>query len=278
MGLVAHYSAKNGNNVNLNRRLHLKYFAAEEAPKAVVLSVVCAMRNVVHCVGAFLESYRQECTIDTQLVMVDGASTDGSWEILLSHKDIIDVAVSEHDSGIYDAWNKALPMCTGRYVSFIGADDRIASGGIRHLIAAINNVTNEPHLISGFNIHTRQGLPVALLGEQYNPDRLYRRMMIAHVMSAHCLSWLVSVHGFDISYRSSGDYELLLRERSSLRVGTLNVILAYMEDGGASRTSLQPFFENYRARLDNGVPRWICAALLIRALLGLIGRGLGLRR
>lgn len=236
------------------------------------------MRNVVHCVDAFLESYRRECTIDTQLIVVDGASTDGTWEILLRYKDIIDVAVSEHDAGIYDAWNKALPMCTGRYVSFIGADDRIADGGIRHLIAAINNATTEPHIITGYIIQTRQGVPVALFGGHYDPDRLYRRMMIAHVMSAHRLDWLGSVHGFDISYRSSGDYELLLRERSSLNIDTLNVILAYMEDGGTSRTSLLPFFESYRARLSNGVPRWICAALLVRALLGLVGRRMGLRR
>jgi glycosyltransferase involved in cell wall biosynthesis len=236
------------------------------------------MRNVAHCVEGFLNSYRRERTTETQLVIMDGASTDGTWEILLRHQDIVDLAVSEVDGGIYDAWNKALPFCTGQYVSFIGADDRIADGGIRNLVAASCSVQSEPHIIAGFNILTRQAVPVALLGAPYDSSHLHRRMMLAQVMSAHRLSWLVSVGGFDATYRSAGDYELLLRERASLRVEVIYSVLAYMEDGGISRTTLQPFFENYRARRSNGVSRWLCVALLVRALLGLAGRMVGLRR
>lgn len=256
----------------------LKQFAANETSDAVVLTVVCAMRNVDHCVEGFLESYRSQRTPETKLVVVDGASTDGTWEILERHRDIIDLAVSEVDAGIYDAWNKALPMCTGRYVSFIGADDRIADGGLGQLVAACREDNNKAHIIAGFNILTKNGVPALLLGAPYDSDRFNRQMMIAHVMCAHRLDWLVSVRGFDASYRSSGDYELLLREHASLRVETLNVVLAYMEDGGASRISLRPFFENYRARLSNGIPRWLCVLLLARALLGRVGRRIGLRK
>lgn len=257
----------------------MKRFTSEDQPVAVVLSVVCAMRNVAHCVEGFLDSYRRERTVDTQLVVMDGASTDGTWEILMRHQDIVDVAVSETDDGIYDAWNKALPICTGQYVSFIGADDRIADGSIRNLIAACRGTKNDPHVIAGFNIHTRLGVPVALLGAPFDPLRLTRRMMLAQVMSAHRVSWLVSVNGFDASYRSSGDYELLLRTRASLRVEVVNVVLAYMEDGGTSRTALPlVFLEDYHARKRNGVPRWLCVVLLVRALLGLGARRIGLRR
>ncbi|MGV8933474.1 MAG: glycosyltransferase [Gallionellaceae bacterium] len=257
----------------------MKRFAADRAPDTVVLSVVCAMRNVAHYVETFLDSYQRERTDDTQLIIVDGASTDGTWEILLRYRDIIDVAVSEADGGIYDAWNKALPICSGKYVSFIGADDRIADGAIRNLISVCRSVQSEPHIISGYNILTRQAVPVALIGAPYVPSLLCRRMMIAQVMSAHRLSWLVSVGGFDSSYRSSGDYELMLRERSSLRVEVINSILAYMEDGGTSRTSLRRvFLEDYRARQRNGVPRWLCGVLLMRARLGVIARKMGLRR
>jgi glycosyltransferase involved in cell wall biosynthesis len=257
----------------------LKRFTSEDASAAVVLSVVCAMRNVAHCVEGFLDSYRRERTVDSQLIVVDGGSTDGTWEILLRHRGIIDVAVSETDDGIYDAWNKALPICTGQYVSFIGADDRIADGGIKNLVAACQRVQSDPHIIAGFNVLTRQGIPVALLGAPYCPSRLCQRMMIAQVMSAHQLRWLVSVRGFAVSFRSAGDYELLLRERGSLRVEVVNVILAYMEDGGISRTALRKvFLEDYRARQRNGVPRWLCAVLLARALLSLAAQRIGLRR
>lgn len=245
---------------------------------AVELSIVCAMRDVAHCVEGLLDSYRREGTTDTQLIIVDCDSTDGTWEILQHNRDIIDVAISEPDRGIYDAWNKALPMCKGRFVSFIGADDRIAHAGISQLLATCKSLQGDPHVIAGFNILTRKGMPVALLGEPYKPDYFHKRMMIAHVLSAHRLDWLVTIGGFDSSYKSSGDYELLLRDRATLRITVINAILAYMEDGGVSRTSLRPFYESYRARLSNGVPRLLCAVLLIRALVGVVARKVGLRR
>ena len=254
------------------------FYADKGLNRPVVLTIVCAMRNVAHCVEGFLDSYRQERTGKTELILIDGASTDRTWELLLRNKDVIDVAISDPDTGIYDAWNKALPKCRGRYVSFIGADDRIASGAIDSLIAACENMKSDPHVIAGFNVLTRNGVPVELLGGTFDESRLTRMMTIAHVMSAHRLSWLICVDGFDASYRSSGDYELLLRERAHLEIEVINTILAYMEDGGTSRTSLRPFFENYRARQRNGVPRILCLALLARALMGFVARKLGLRR
>jgi glycosyltransferase involved in cell wall biosynthesis len=260
------------------RRVSLKQFAGPIRTESIELSVVCAMRNVAHCVEVFLDSYRRERCFDTQLVVMDAASTDGTWEILLRNRDIIDYAVSEGDRGIYDAWNKALPICLGRYVSFIGADDRIAPRGIEQLTEHCRRSDHGTHVIAGFNILTADSIPVGLLGAPYVAKRLTRIMMLAQVMSAHRLSWLRSVSGFDSSYRSSGDYELLLRERKSLRVEVLPAILAFMEDGGTSRQSLVPHFENYRARRSNGVPPWFCVALLCKALAGSVVRRLGLKR
>ena len=252
-------------------------FANALAPPSTVLSIVCATRNVAHCVDGLLASYRRERREDTQLIAIDAASNDGTWDILLKHQDLIDVAVSETDSGVYDAWNKALPLCTGRYVCFIGADDRLADGAISHLIDACQSA-GDTHLVAGFNVLTRQGIPVALLGAPYAPAQIHRRMMVAQVMSAHRADWLRSVNGFDASYKSSGDYELLLRERADLKVTTLNAILAFMEDGGTSRTGLTPHIESFNARRRNGVALWLSSALLGKALLGSGARQLGLRR
>jgi len=258
---------------------NLKSLQVDKNRSVTLLTVVCVTRNAAHCIEGFLASYRKERVATVQLVVVDGASTDESWEILLRNMDIIDMAVSEPDAGIYDAWNKSLSMCVGRYVSFIGADDRIAEGAINSLINVIRDETHHnAHIISGFNILTRKAVPVAMLGTPYKVGSLERRMSIAHVMSAHRLDWLISVGGFNSSYRSAGDYELLLRERADLRVKVVNAIFAYMEDGGVSRTTLGPLYEAYRARRSNGVPFLLCAALLARAYLGVFARKLGIRR
>ena len=255
----------------------MKRYDGEPSNRRVVLSVVCATRNAEYYIEGFLESYRRERTAESQLIILDGASTDATWDIMVRHGDIIDAAISEPDAGIYDAWNKAITLCKGSYISFIGADDRLASGSIAALINGCREEQSDPHIVAGFNILTRQSVPTAHLGSPFDRSRMHRQMPIAHVMSAHRMSWLTAAGGFDASYRSSGDYELLLRHRETLRVTVIPVVLAYMEDGGTSRTSLRPHLENYRARRSNGLPTWVCAALLAKALLSGLARKAGFR-
>ena len=234
---------------------------------AIDLSIVCATFNAAHCLEGMLDTYRRERSHRTELIVLDGVSTDRTWEIVTKHADIIDLAISEPDDGLYDAWNRGIERCRGRYVSFIGADDRLARGSIAALLSVCHGA--DDHIIAGFNVLTRSGVPIQLLGGPYSAATLYRRMMIAHVMSAHDVPWLRSVGGFDRSFRSSGDYELLLRAGTILRVRVINEVLALMEDGGTSRTTLRPYTENYRARTNNGVPVLVAAALFLRAMIGI---------
>lgn len=255
----------------------MKRHVGRPLPKPAFLSVVCATRNAGQCIQGLLESYRRERTDESQLIILDSASTDETWDIVLRHSDIVDTAISEPDAGIYDAWNKGISLCKGSYISFIGADDLLACGSITKLINACREDQTNSHIVAGFNILTRQAVPTALLGSPFDRRSIHRRMPIAQVMSAHRLSWLTAAGGFDASYRSSGDYELLLRHRETLRVNVIPVVLAYMEDGGTSRTSLRPHFENYRARRSNGLPPWVCATLLAKALLSGLARKAGFR-
>jgi glycosyltransferase involved in cell wall biosynthesis len=234
----------------------------------IVLSIVCAARNVAHSIQSLFDSYKQEGIAQTELIVIDGDSSDNTREIILNNSDIIGKAISEPDSGIYDAWNKALKLCSGRYVAFIGADDRIAPGALSGLVHYIELMSSDPHVISGYSIQTRQGVPVALLGGECRPQMLWRRMMVSHILCAHKLDWLLNAGGFDISYKSSGDYELLLRNRKHLVAENVNFILAFVEDGGISTVSYLAFIEDYRARLNNGIHWSVCILLLLRAVVG----------
>jgi glycosyltransferase involved in cell wall biosynthesis len=56
--------------------------------------------------------------------VVDGNSTDGTFDIVQAYKGIIDKFISEEDSGIYNAMNKGLNLAKGKYISFLNADDQ----------------------------------------------------------------------------------------------------------------------------------------------------------
>jgi glycosyltransferase involved in cell wall biosynthesis len=62
-----------------------------------------------------------------QWIVADGASIDGTVEWLTEHDELIDVWFSEPDSGIYDAWNKAVIYAQGDWIQFLGAGDELAA-------------------------------------------------------------------------------------------------------------------------------------------------------
>ena len=67
---------------------------------------------------------------DIEYIVVDGASTDGSLEIIESYKNNIDKALVEKDNGIFDAMNKGIKLASGEYIYFLNSGDEFASENI----------------------------------------------------------------------------------------------------------------------------------------------------
>lgn len=65
----------------------------------------------------------QACRADFEYIVIDGASTDGSRDILDQYSDQIDVLISEPDSGIYNAMNKGVKNSSGTYCLFLNSGD-----------------------------------------------------------------------------------------------------------------------------------------------------------
>lgn len=242
-----------------------------------VLSVVCAVYNAQAFVQTFLDSYAAQRRPDVELIVVDGASTDSTLQLVES-SGVADRVMSGRDRGIYDAWNKALPFCRGTHVAFIGADDIIAESALDFLVNACLQDSEAQQLIAGFNVLTKGRIPVALLGEPWNPAILGWRLPMAQVLSAHPLAWIRAVGNFDANYKSAGDYELILRGRDSIIVRVIPKVLAYMEDGGISRKPWLPHLECFRARRANGYGLTFCLVVLCKAAAGVVLRSLGLRK
>ena len=77
------------------------------------ISVITAVFNRRDTVADALASVRSQSHPDVEHVVIDGASTDGTLDILLADRSEIDVLVSERDAGIYDALNKGIAACHG---------------------------------------------------------------------------------------------------------------------------------------------------------------------
>ena len=74
-----------------------------------------------------------------EYIIVDGGSKNKSLKILRKYNNFIDYWVSEKDSGIWNAYNKAYKLCKGRYVGILPADDIFYPNAINYLVKYINS-------------------------------------------------------------------------------------------------------------------------------------------
>lgn len=93
-------------------------------PKLTVITVVY---NNVRDIERTLLSVLNQIYSNIEYIVIDGASTDGTLDIVRIYKDRIAKLISEPDKGIYDAMNKGLAVATGDYVLFMNSGDELYS-------------------------------------------------------------------------------------------------------------------------------------------------------
>ncbi len=91
-------------------------------PKLTVITIVY---NNVRDIERTISSVLNQTYKNMEYIIIDGASTDGTLEVVQKYKENISKIVSEPDKGIYDAMNKGLALATGDYVLFMNSGDEI---------------------------------------------------------------------------------------------------------------------------------------------------------
>jgi glycosyltransferase involved in cell wall biosynthesis len=166
--------------------------------------VVTVVRNDVQGLARTMDSVAAQDYSTVEYVIVDGASTDGTNDVLRRREAEIDRWISEPDEGIYQAMNKGTRLATGEYVCFMNAGDRFASPDTvsRMFLPA-------PHaelLWGDCIIESRTG-------EQYDGARdvlktLHRQMKVCH-QSLFVKRSALLARPFDESLRIAADYDFL---------------------------------------------------------------------
>ena len=91
------------------------------------LSVITIVYNNARDIERTVLSVLNQTYTNIEYIVIDGASTDGTLEILKNYTPRISKVISENDEGIYDAMNKGLALAGGDYVLFMNSGDEIYS-------------------------------------------------------------------------------------------------------------------------------------------------------
>jgi glycosyltransferase involved in cell wall biosynthesis len=104
------------------------------------LSIITIVYNNVRDIERTMLSVLNQSYAHIEYIVVDGASTDGTLEIIQRYQDRLSKVISEKDAGIYDAMNKGLALASGDYVLFMNSGDELyASDTIEKVFATAPN-------------------------------------------------------------------------------------------------------------------------------------------
>jgi glycosyltransferase len=202
-----------------------------------------------------------------EYIIVDGASTDGSIELIKDFQKVHDniKLISEPDHGIYDALNKGIRHATGDIIGFIHADDMLASNCVISNI--IENFKNDNIAgVYGDLHYITTEEPFKIIrnwkSEPFRPKLLRQGWMPAHPTLFLKKTIFERYGNFKLDYRIAADYDFMLRifKDSTLTFKYLPEVITKMRVGGASNKSLknlvQKTKEDYRAVRSNNIGGW----------------------
>jgi glycosyltransferase involved in cell wall biosynthesis len=202
-----------------------------------LITVVVAVFNGSSTLQQCIDSVARQTYAKRELIVIDGASTDGTVELLRNNQNAISYWVSEPDRGIFSAWNKALKRAHGEWICFLGADDYLWDEKVlEQMSARLRDMPGDVDVAYGkIMIVNSKGDDIHLFGTSWDKvrSRFKQLMSIPHQATMHRRS-LFQRHGdFDESFRIAGDYEFLLRELKSAEARFIpDVIVAAMRQGG----------------------------------------------
>lgn len=202
-------------------------------------SIIIAVYNKEDTLRQALHSVLNQTWTSTELIIIDGGSTDKSVPIIKEYKDKIAYWESEPDRGIYHAWNKALAKAKGRWVLFLGADDYLWDEKVLENVAARLSSAEESILLAYglVNVVNAQGSLLFTVGTEWSAAKLElnTRMSICHTGVFHKRDLFKKYGLFDDSLKISADYDLMLRVTKYEDALFLNgCVIAGMRLGGIS--------------------------------------------
>lgn len=206
-----------------------------------LITIITATYNAAKHLPALIGSIRGQNYGNIEWIVVDGASTDGTQDILMKNQDVVSNWISESDQGIFDAWNKGVALARGEWIGFLGADDFLWNpDALSQLMPILSEAYPTIRVVYGkLAVVNREGQTLYTLGEDWVVVRRRFRSVMAlpHPGLMHHRSLFVEYGGFDTSFRIAGDYEWLLRAlRGHDALFVPEITVAGMTLGGVSTT------------------------------------------
>ncbi len=203
----------------------------------MLISVLTVCHNAQDTIRQTLDSFCAQTYANREMILIDGASTDHTFEIAKTYRNQNIKLISEPDLGMYDALNKGLKLYTGDAVGILNADDTYHHVDVLSEIS--EGLRKKPVVQGHVNFITNHHSKT--IKRRWRGQHRPRNGFKAGWMPAHPTFYVrrevaERVGEFDLSFSIAADYDWMLRAVDVLgfEVDLLNTILIDMKTGGRS--------------------------------------------
>ena len=179
---------------------------------ATLLSIITINRNNITGLKKTVESVVTQICNDFEYIIIDGASTDSSVDVIKNYKshsiygNKITYWISEPDTGIYNAMNKGIKHATGTYVYILNSGDWLEHGALQTIIQVLKNKSPDVLLLCMNMWKNNKKINSLINYPAYLPEgTLYHQGMI-YKKKLH------SEYGlYDEAYKYAADFDFILK-------------------------------------------------------------------
>ena len=162
----------------------------------MIVTIITVCRNHAKELERTIRSVECQIWQEKEYLVIDGASTDDTQNVIKAHEASITRWVSEPDQGIYDAMNKGVRMAQGEWVIFMNAGDTFVSDD------TLQRVFGSPQDADVIYGDVIKGEVV----KKAEAPRNAHRMFYCH-QSAFVKTSCLREYPFDIGHRMSADFK-----------------------------------------------------------------------
>ncbi len=215
-----------------------------------LFSIITVTYNAEKVLEDTIQSVIAQTYRHIEYIIVDGASKDGTLNIIHRYRPHIQRLISEPDRGLYDAMNKGIAAATGDYLCFLNAGDCF------HEDDTLQQVVHSLH---------SDKLPDVIYGDTaiVNAQRHFVRMR--RLSPPEVLTWKSFKQGmlvchqaffarrelaetYDPAYRYSADFDWCIRvmKKAHTLHNTHLTLIDYLEEGMTTQNHKASLKERFR--------------------------------
>lgn len=226
------------------------------------ISIITSVYNNKNTIAESIESVLSQTYKNIEYIIVDGASTDGTVDIIKQYQNKISTFISEPDEGIYDGLNKGIELATGDIIGFLHSDDLYQHNQVIETVAQSFKDEQVDSLYGDLTYVSKNDTSNVVRNWKsgnFSIKKLHQGWMPPHPTFFVKRKIYEKAGVFDNNFKIAADYDIILRFLGKYLITTHYIpeVLIKMRVGGKSNKSLKNLFlkskEDIQAMKKNGV-------------------------